>query len=273
MEIIVADHSGFCPGARYVVEIAESNGRAYSLGPILHNEQLIERLRKKGVIPLTLDEILEKRSGKVIIRAHGVPAEEITALKEAGFDVKDGTCSKVKDVYDISQEHESQGYKIFVFGDRDHPEVIGIVSRLQDPVVIGKVEDIPDEHYEKVCLVSQTTQIPSAYEEIRKALERKYDELKAIANTICPATQERQDAASALAKDVDVMLVIGGKKSSNTNNLYKLCRRVNPQTYHVQTKDDLDKEQFKDVGSVGITAGASTPNFIIISVFKELMKY
>ena len=273
MQIRIAEHSGFCYGAKRIVEIAQKNGKAYSLGPVLHNEQLVEDLRSKGVEPLSLDEILKREPNKVIIRAHGVPIQDIEKLRENGFQIVDGTCPNVISVYCVSQGYEKDDYQIFIFGDKDHPEVRGIVSRLSNPIVVGKVEDIPDEHYGKVCLVSQTTQIPSAYEEIRKALAEKCDELKAIANTICPATQERQDAASSLAKEVDVMLVIGGSRSSNTKKLYALCSKYNSRVYLIQKKEDLQKEWFKDILLVGITAGASTPDFVIDSVVSELGKY
>jgi len=272
MEIKIADPCGFCFGARRIVELAESNSKAYSLGPVLHNEQLIERLRQKGVEPLTLDEILNKKHSKVIIRAHGVTAEEFNKLKDAGFEIVDGTCPKVKDVYCQASGYEQEDYKIFIFGDKDHPEVIGIVSRLSNPTIIEKVEDIPDNHYDKICLVSQTTQIPSVYEKIRKEFEGKCNKLKAI-DTICSATQDRQNAAQKLAKEVDAMLVIGGKKSSNTKKLYTLCKDVNIHTYLIQTKDDIQKEWFNGSYSVGITAGASTPNFIIDSIVDQLKKY
>jgi 4-hydroxy-3-methylbut-2-enyl diphosphate reductase len=272
MKIRIAEHSGFCPGAADIVKIAESNGQAYSLGPILHNEQLVEGLRQKGVEPLTLDEILKRKPGKVIIRAHGVPAKDIEKLGDAGFKVIDGTCEKVQDIYHEALKYEQDGYRVFIFGEKNHAEVIGIVSRLSNPAVIGKPEDIPDEHYEKVCLVSQTTQIPSEYEKIKKAFKDKCDELKAI-DTVCAATQDRQNAASKLAADVQVMLVIGGKKSHNTRNLYELCRSANPQAYHIQTKDDLQGRWFDSADSVGITAGASTPKFIIDSVKTELERY
>jgi 4-hydroxy-3-methylbut-2-enyl diphosphate reductase len=272
MEIKIAEHSGFCYGAKRIVQLAESNGRAYSLGPVLHNEQLVEKLREKGIEPLSLDEILKRVPGKVIIRAHGVPENEITVLKKAGFEIIDGTCPNVAQVYCVSRDYEQKGYKIFIFGDKDHAEVIGIISRLKSPTAVLKPEDIPGRHYDKICLVSQTTQIPSAYEEIKKALAARCNKLKAV-DTICSATRERQDAASSLAKEADVMLVIGGKQSSNTRKLYSICSRYNSRVYLIQTKEDLDRKWFSDSFLVGITAGASTPGFVIESVVSELKKY
>ncbi|MBW2966150.1 4-hydroxy-3-methylbut-2-enyl diphosphate reductase [Candidatus Woesearchaeota archaeon] len=272
MEIRIAKPIGFCKGARDVVEIAEDLDKAYSLGPILHNEQLIEKLRKKGIEPLSLDEILKRDPGKVIIRAHGVTADDLQKLEDGGFKVIDKTCRKVQDVYCISADYEKEGYKIFIFGDPKHPEVIGIVSRLSDPTIIRNIEEIPDQQYEKVCLVSQTTQIASRYKEIEKIFLMRCNELKVV-DTICPATKDRQDAASSLAKEVDVMIIIGGKKSSNTRKLYTLCQNANINSYLIQTKDDLKEISFNDVKSVGITAGASTPDFIIKSVKNELERY
>jgi len=273
MKIKIAEHAGLCYGAQRIISIAQNNGKAYSLGPVLHNEQLVEKLRSKGVEPLSLDEILKRDPSKVIIRAHGVPVQDLEKLQEKGFKIIDGTCPNVTSVYCLSEGNEKEGYQIFIFGDKDHPEVEGIVSRLNSPIVVGKISDIPDQHYDKVCLVSQTTQIPSAYEEIRKALSNKCDELKAIANTICPATHDRQNAAYALAKEVDIMLVIGGSKSSNTKKLYSICSEINSNTYLIQTEKDLDKRWFLDADYIGITAGASTPDFVIDSVVSELKEY
>ena len=272
MEIKIADPCGFCHGASRIVKLAESNDRAYSLGPILHNEQLIEKLRKQGIEPLSLDEILEKEPAKVIIRAHGVPADYIKRLKDKGFEIIDGTCPNVNRVYCVAEDHEHDGYKMFIFGDKSHPEVIGIVSRLKDPIVVGGTEDIPEEHYGKVCLVSQTTQMVSRYEAIKKALLEKCDKLNAI-DTICPATQERQNAAALLAKEADLMLVIGGEHSSNTKKLFSVCSKYNARVHMIQAEDNLDREWFNGVYLVGITAGASTPDFIIDSVKLELEKY
>lgn len=282
MEIFVAKPCGFCPGAKYSVDVvadrvAKSDEKAYSLGPILHNEQLVEKLRQQGIVALSLDEILSNGSSgvkTVIIRAHGVPARQIEALEKAGFKIEDGTCVHVHGIYEIVEKHEREGYTIFVYGRKDHPEVIGIVSRVKNPIVVGSVDEIPDKRYGKVCLVSQTTQRKELYDEIRRALEERCDDLT-VFDTICNATRERQEAAAKLAGEVDVMLVIGGKKSNNTKKLYEICKGVdgNGNTYMIQTKDDLRKEWFSNGEKVGITAGASTPDFVVDGVVEGLRRY
>ncbi len=269
MKVFIARPCGFCFGGKRTVDIANNIGNAYTLGPLLHNEQLVEKLRQKGVVPLSFEELIKKKPCKVIIRAHGVPVSQIKELEDKGFDVIDGTCPNVKKVYEITKTCEKEGYSVFVFGENEHPEVIGIISRLKNAVVVGNADEIPDELLSKICLVSQTTKIKQKYEQIRNAVEKKCKELKAF-DTICTATQERQKSASLLASKVDVMIVIGGKKSSNTRKLYEVCRNANEKTYLVQTKDDLEKGWFSNAGKAGITSGASTPDFVIDDVVGEI---
>jgi len=242
------------------------------LGPLLHNEQLAEKLKEKGIVPLSFKELIKKRPGKVIIRAHGVPALQINELMEKGFDVIDATCPNVKKVYDIACGCEKEGYAVFVYGDRSHPEVIGIVSRLKNAIIVGNADEIPSQIPQKICLVSQTTKIKKDYEKIRDAIREKCMELRAF-DTICAETQERQKSASRLAGLVDVMLVVGGKQSSNTKRLYEVCKNANEKTYHVETKDEIKKGWFSAAEKVGITAGASTPDFAVNSVVERLNKY
>ena len=269
MEILIARPCGFCFGGKRSVDIANNVGKAYSLGPILHNEQLIEKLREKGVEPCTFEELMKKKPGKVIIRAHGVPAVQIDELKKKGFDVIDATCSNVVKVYDIAMKCEKEGYQVVVYGEKEHAEVVGLVSRLKNPIVVENADEVPRKLSDKVCLVSQTTKIPEKYDEIRKNVKEKCKDLKAF-DTICSATQERQKAAVSLAKNVDVMLVIGGKKSSNTHKLFEVCKAVNEKTYHIQTQNNINKLWFTDSKRVGITAGASTPDFVINSVVEAV---
>jgi 4-hydroxy-3-methylbut-2-enyl diphosphate reductase len=272
METYIARPCGFCFGGKRSVDIANNVGKAYSLGPLLHNEQLVEKLREKGVEPISFDELIKKKPCKVIIRAHGVPVSQIGELNEKGFDAIDATCPNVKKIYNIAEECEKEGYSVFVYGDRSHPEVIGIVSRLKSPVVVGNENDIPPKLPKKICLVSQTTKIKKEYAEIRDAIAGKCTGLKAF-DTICTETDERQKAASRLAEIVGVMLVVGGKDSSNTKKLFEVCSSVNENTHWIQSKKDLKKEWFSHAEKAGITAGASTPDFVISSVADELRGY
>ena len=273
MEVKIAEKAGFCPGAKYSFEVAErvaKNGRkACTLGPLLHNEQIIQYFADKGMPPHSIEDILEGKCDSVdtvVIRAHGVPGSNITSLQNAGFKIEDGTCVHVHGIYEIVEKHEKEGYTIFVYGSAKHPEVIGIVSRAKKPIVVGSVDDIPDEKYGKVCLVSQTTQRKELYEDVKKALEAKCVYLT-VFDTICNATRERQDAAKKLASEVDVMLVVGGPDSNNSQKLYDICKDVpNSRSHFIQTYEDLQNEWFDSVDSVGITAGASTPDFVIDAV-------
>jgi 4-hydroxy-3-methylbut-2-enyl diphosphate reductase len=268
MKIITADKCGFCFGSRRSVEMASKAGKAYSLGPLLHNEILVEELRAKGIEPKSYDEILREKPCKVVIRAHGVPVQQIDCLRNRGYEIIDTTCTKIQEIYRITTEHEKAGYEVVILGEKDHPEVIGIVSRLGSSEVVSGENEIR-QSYGKVCLVSQTTQRNDAYEKLRDALEERCIDLRAF-NTICCATHERQNSARSLAKKVCAMIVIGGRTSSNTKRLYEICRHENPNSYLVQSKQDLEKELFISAEKIGIIAGASTPDSVIASVVREL---
>jgi len=272
MKIYVARPCGFCFGAKRSVDIANNVGKAYSLGPILHNERLVEDLKKKGITPMDFNELIKQTPGKVVIRAHGVPFEQLQILKEKGFEVLDATCDNVKKVYDTVIGCQTQGYEIFIYGEKKHPETIGVAERVKNPVIIEKPEDIPEKVPQKICLVSQTTKIKQKYEEIRDILQEKCKDLKAF-DTICNATSERQKESASLAGMVDTMIVIGGKKSSNTKKLFEICKKENQNTYLIQSKSDLNKLWFSKIEKIGITAGASTPDFVINEVMETIKKW
>lgn len=267
MKVFIARPCGFCFGAKRSVDIANNIGKAYSLGPILHNELLVEKLRENGLIPFSFDELVRQKPGKVIIRAHGVPLSQIEKLKEKGFEITDATCSNVQRVYDIVAECEKQGYSVFIYGDKNHPEIIGIASRIRNPTIV--YGEIPENLPSKICLVSQTTKIKQNYEKIKQKLREKCSDLKAF-DTICTSTEERQKFGASLAGIVDVMLVIGGKESSNTKKLFEVCSAANGKTFLIQSKKGLNKEWFNGVNKVGVTAGASTPDFAINEVVEEI---
>lgn len=287
MEVKIAEKAGFCPGAKYSFElatqIAKTKKKAFGLGPLLHNEEVLDYLRKRGIECLDLDEI-EKRASEVeivVIRAHGVPIKDVKKLEKLGFSfedetIQDGTCWHVKSIYDIVKRYQDiptengeNGYTIFIFGEEGHPEVDGIASRVKNPVIIEKVEDIPDKRYGKVCLVSQTTQRTKKYDKVIDVLSERCKKLEAE-NTICNATNERQEAAAKLAREVDVMLVIGGKESNNSKKLYDICTEANSRSHFIQTYENLQNEWFDSAENIGITAGASTPDFVIDAVVYAL---
>ncbi len=280
MEIIIAKHAGFCFGVRRAVNIAEravediKNGPIYTDGPIIHNPQEVNRLREKGVIPGTFEEF--KEGSTVIIRSHGIPPDRERALKDKGLNIIDATCPYVKAVHEAVTKLVREGYFVVIIGEKNHPEVIGAYGYLKDAggegVIVETFEDIElVKDKEKVGVVSQTTQHEEFFKRIVGEISVWVKELKVI-NTICNATSERQEGVYELAPKVDVMIVVGGKNSGNTRRLYNIAKSLNDRSYHIETADELEEEWFKGAKKVGITAGASTPDWIIESVRERIRK-
>ncbi len=280
MEIIIAKHAGFCFGVRRAVNIAEravediKNGPIYTDGPIIHNPQEVNRLREKGVIPGTFEEF--KEGSTVIIRSHGIPPDRERALKDKGLNIIDATCPYVKAVHEAVTKLVREGYFVVIIGEKNHPEVIGAYGYLKDAggegVIVETYEDIElVKDKEKVGVVSQTTQHEEFFKRVVGEISLWVKELKVI-NTICNATSERQEGVYELAPKVDVMIVVGGKNSGNTRRLYNIAKSLNDRSYHIETADELEEEWFKGAKKVGITAGASTPDWIIESVRERIRK-
>ena len=275
MEVTVAKTAGFCFGVKRAVEkvyeqIGKSEKPIYTYGPIIHNEQVVGDLREKGVEVIdSLEELKTIRDAVVVIRSHGVGKNVYDILKENGVEIVDATCPYVKKIHRIVEKQTAEGRRVLIVGSEDHPEVQGIKGWGDDrTVVIENTEDfrrleLPED--EKLCIVSQTTFNYKKFQDmVEKISKTRYD--ITVLNTICNATQERQVEAMRIASQVDVMLVIGGKHSSNTQKLYDICRKECKNTYYIQTLGDFNPECISSVHSVGITAGASTPNNIIEEV-------
>ena len=275
MEVTVAKTAGFCFGVKRAVEkvydqIGRTEKRIYTYGPIIHNEQVVGDLREKGVEVIdSLEELKTIRNAVVVIRSHGVGKNVYEILKENGVEIVDATCPYVKKIHRIVEKQSAEGRKVLIIGSEDHPEVQGIKGWGDERTVV--IEDMDDflklqlPENEKLCIVSQTTFNYKKFQDIvEKIPKTRYDIF--VLNTICNATQERQVEAKEIASQVDVMLVIGGKNSSNTQKLYEICRRECNKTYYIQTLDDLNPECISSACNVGITAGASTPNNIIEEV-------
>jgi 4-hydroxy-3-methylbut-2-enyl diphosphate reductase len=273
MEVLLAKTSGFCFGVKRatdtVYEQVEDGGEIYTYGPIVHNEEVVKDLEDKGVKVINSREELEElTSGKVIIRAHGVPKEICELIENKGLECIDATCPFVKRIHNIV-EKESDGRHIIIIGNDGHPEVEGIKGWSHTPATVIESEqqalDFTTKKDEKLCIVSQTTFNYKKFKYLVEIFQKKgYDII--VANTICNATQERQEEAIELASKVDVMIVIGGTHSSNTRKLYELCKEKCEKTYYIQTLADLQIDIPNSVELVGITAGASTPNKIIEEV-------
>lgn len=280
MEVRLAKTAGFCFGVKRAVETVyeqaqkRSDVKIYTYGPIIHNEEVVKDMRSKGVeVIYTQEELMQLQSGVVIIRSHGVAKEIYKILEERGLSCVDATCPFVKKIHRIVEKESMEGKHIVIIGDESHPEVQGIKGWAENDVtVIKTVEDAQKFHVSsdvKVCVVSQTTFNYNNFQEIVEILgEKGYDKL--VLNTICNATQDRQSEAAQIAKQVDAMIVVGGKHSSNTQKLYEICKSECKDTYYIQTLADLDSERFPSVQCVGITAGASTPNKIIEEVSKHV---
>ena len=275
MKVTVAKTAGFCFGVKRAVEkvyeqIGKSEKPIYTYGPIIHNEQVVGDLREKGVEVIdSLEELKTLRDAVVVIRSHGVGKDVYDILKENGVEIVDATCPYVKKIHRIVEKQTAEGRRVLIVGSEDHPEVQGIKGWGDERTkVIENMDDfrrleLPED--EKLCIVSQTTFNYKKFQDlVEKISKTRYD--ITVLNTICNATQERQVEAMRIASQVDVMLVIGGKHSSNTQKLYDICRKECNNTYYIQTLGDFNPECISSVRSVGITAGASTPNNIIEEV-------
>ena len=279
MEVITAKSAGFCFGVKRAVEkvyeVADrKNDPVYTYGPIIHNEEVVKDLEKKGVSVLETEEELKNLTeGTVIIRSHGVPRRIYDQIREQGLDYVDVTCPFVLKIHRIVERESKAGRHNVIIGNRTHPEVEGIRGWCEGPSTVIRTKEEAEEFLknppEKVCIVSQTTFNYKNFQELVEILAKKrYDRL--VLNTICNATNERQAEAAEIAKTVDAMIVIGGRHSSNTQKLFEICSGECKNTYYIQTLADLDSDRFQSIQCVGITAGASTPNKIIEEVSKHV---
>ena len=273
MEIRVAKSAGFCWGVKRAVNMAvdtlKRGGNTYCLGELIHNKREIERLKNLGMSFIETMENL-KRGDMVIIRSHGVAPKVVKELKEKGASIVDATCPFVKDVHEKAMKLEREGYPVLILGNPSHPEVIGIAGHLKEPIILNSIEEVEAlPKMAKLGVVCQTTLNLNFFRQAIAILASKVKELK-VYNTICSATSIRQKEARELAGKVDVMLIIGGKNSSNTTKLYQISKSVNPRSYHVESKDEIKREWFEGAQTVGITAGASTPKWVIDEVVNYL---
>ncbi len=280
MKVRVAETAGFCFGVKRAVDrvyqlAEETKGPIYTLGPVIHNEVVVEDLEKKGVHTLNGIQELEhlEKGSIVVIRSHGVGREVYEKIYSLGLQCVDVTCPFVLKIHRIVERESGRGREILIFGDNSHPEVQGICGWCTSRAfVVSNQEELVNfmgKLHEKLCTVSQTTFNYNKFKDLVEILEKKrYDSI--ILNTICDSTEKRQREAQAIASEADTMLVIGGRQSSNTQKLYEICKKECENTYYIQTLVDLDSEMFRSSSCVGITAGASTPNKIIEEVHKHV---
>lgn len=278
MKVILAKTAGFCFGVKRAVDTVyaelsrQDGGPIYTYGPIIHNEEVIKDMQKLGAVVLRSEEELDAVTrGTVIIRSHGVEKRIYDKLEEKQISIVDATCPYVKKIHRIVEKESSRGNAVIIIGNPEHPEVQGIRGWAGgDAVIVQSVEDIEKltiKNDKKVCVVAQTTFNYKKFQDLVEIIrEKSYDII--VLNTICNATKERQTEARRIAEEADAMIVIGDKHSSNTQKLFEICAKACNDTYYIQTLDDLNWNQLGSVETVGITAGASTPNKIIEEVQK-----
>ncbi|MDD5233379.1 MAG: 4-hydroxy-3-methylbut-2-enyl diphosphate reductase [Syntrophales bacterium] len=277
MEIKLAKMAGFCMGVRRAVDMAlyiakhKGDEEVYTYGPLIHNPQTIELLKERGIRPV--EEIELTGRGTIIIRAHGISPSETQRLREKGIRIIDATCPKVVHVQSIIRRHATENYSILIIGDRDHPEVEGLMGHtFGQGIIIGgldEVDRLPD--MEKVCVVAQTTQSKDEYAKISERIRQRFPGAL-IFDTICDSTEKRQSEIKKMAGEMDAVIIIGGRNSANTRRLAKISESCGIPTFHIERVDDLKKIDVSGFGKIGISAGASTPNWVIRQIVTAIVR-
>jgi 4-hydroxy-3-methylbut-2-enyl diphosphate reductase len=274
MKVRLARTAGFCMGVRRAMDILldalrTQGGDLYTCGPIIHNPQVIQMLRERNV--KILEDIDDFHGGTVVIRAHGITPKTRKRLKDRGAVISDATCPHVMRAQSLTKRYSGEGYSIIIIGDKGHSEVTGLQGfAAGDSYVIGEPEEIASlPELEKACVVAQTTQNRKKFDSVVQGLKSRYSHC-VVCDTICNSTDARQKEARKIAQKVDAMVVVGGRNSANTCRLVEICRETGTPTYHIETERDLSREELKRFRKIGITAGASTPNWLINAVVEGI---
>ena len=277
MDIYVAKNAGFCMGVRNAMEKVlkklEEAPRTtlYTYGPLIHNNQVVQYLEERGV--KSIGDFKGMKGSMVFIRSHGVPPNTYKEMEEHGIEISDATCEKVKRLQIITNRRTSEGYDIIIIGDKNHAEIIGVLGFANDRGhVVNSEEDIENlPKLGKVIVVAQTTQNVQKFNHLLEILKKKFD-VEKVYDTICDATHRSQKEVLVLSEKVDAMIVIGGIHSSNTKRLAELSKSKNIPTFHIETQEELPFNEIKGFKSIGITAGASTPDWLIKEVVESVKK-
>ena len=277
MKIVIAKTSGFCMGVRRAVEMVldapdQHPGPISTYGPLIHNPQVLDLLYEKGIN--SIEEMPTEAKGTILIRAHGVAPQTKKDLQEIGFNVIDATCPRVIKVQSIIRKHAKKGAAAIIIGDKNHPEVTGLLGCAGDNgYVAGSIADVEAlPPFEQAIIVAQTTQNTQFYETIKNWAADRQPHYK-VFDTICDSTERRQAEVKRLAERVDAVIVVGGRSSGNTRRLYELARQTGKPAFHIETEkdlEDIDLVSLSNAENIGITAGASTPNWIIKKVYRSL---
>ncbi len=275
MNVFIAETCGFCRGVKNAIKLAEetlaTRGKVYCLGHIIHNQDVVKKLTEMGLV--TVDSLGDINEGTILIRSHGATRREIEHIHSKGLDIVDATCGLVKRVQQLAKKLNDQGYRVLMLGDEKHPEVMAVVGWADDIYVAATPMDLDKVPMDKkLGVICQTTQSPGYFAEMIKTIaHRDFSELK-IVNTLCKETKKRQNSAVELCKKVDIMFVLGGLHSANTRKLAELCKKHNGCTFHLQNFSELDTNVLKSKKTAGITAGASTPDWVIEEFAEGLEK-
>jgi 4-hydroxy-3-methylbut-2-enyl diphosphate reductase len=286
MQVIIDKNAGFCWGVVRAIEIAESelnaSGKLYSLGEIIHNPVEVERLKEKGLVTISHDELKNVKDAKVLIRAHGEPPSTYEIAKKYGVEIVDATCPVVTKLQSRIRKFYFDGYQIVIFGKKDHPEVIGLLGQCDgNAIVIKSLEEVDNVPLkDKTVLFSQTTMSKDLFYKIKAELEKRVEELVVInpeeevdfiaKDTICRQVSNRDDKLREFSRSVDVVVFVAGKNSSNGKVLYEICKQENPRTYFIETPKELDVKWFENCDKVGVTGATSTPQWLMEEVKKAI---
>jgi 4-hydroxy-3-methylbut-2-en-1-yl diphosphate reductase len=274
VKIIIAKTAGFCFGVKRAVDMTldvakKDRDGVYTLGPIIHNPQVIAKLKDEGVSPIEMHDIEDREIRDLIIRTHGIPRQLYDNISSRGFRIIDATCPFVKKAQHYAKLLKENGYQVVILGDSNHPEVMGLMSYAgRDVLVVNEGSDLQGLK-SKVGIVVQTTQPVESLKKVLSNVIERAREVK-VYNTICNSTALRLKETEEMTHKVDVMIVVGGKNSANTTQLANLCRSLSIGTYHVETAAELQEIWFRGADRVGITAGASTPDWIIKEIGKRI---
>jgi len=273
MKIKLAENYGFCFGVKRAIKIAEENSDSSTYGPLIHNSKEIARLDKDFKVGLVEDFKTFQAGDKAIVRTHGIVKSELAELKEMGVNVVDATCPYVTKPQEIAQEMSEAGYDVLIFGDEAHPEIKGVRSYATfGAQVVTNVKEVESIKFnERIALIAQTTRKVEDYMEIANYLIPRHKEVR-VFNTICNATFENQDAIRKLSQEADIMIIIGGKNSSNTKQLSSISLDYCKDSYHIEDENDLESSWFSNKTFCGLSAGASTPDWIIQNVISYIEK-
>lgn len=276
MNVRIAENSGFCFGVKRAIKLAlkasKENGDIVTLGPIIHNPQMVEKLKEQGIC--SIDDLKDGKDQTVIIRSHGIEKDKKERLLKESEAVIDATCPYVSKTQQYGAQLYEEGYQVIIYGDENHPEVVALKSYVPNnaAIVISKADELDGYNFNQVGIISQTTRKLSGLQKVVGKLLEISKEVRVI-NTICNATSVRQEATAKLADRSEIMIVVGGRNSSNTKMLAKICGE-HIKTFHIETSQEICPEWFVDIEqNIGITAGASTPDWVIVEVYNKILEY